>query len=242
MNGIDDGNHASEHSKTFKTRKSMDRELHDHQCETDLDTGPLTNDANDDSSSSSVPVPEDDDSFGEASDSSVPDQKYLDQILEDYHPERLNLLDSRIPEPLSPNRPKTVASPPSKPMSTCKTEAAPPKLPLADKTTDETSPEKETETPDNAEKKEEKAMTPLDNVNGAAPADDVKKAEPAEENSEEAEAADSFVTSPARPKPGLNEMWAQMGSSTKKSFRKVSGTFWSKPFKGLKKSIRKPPT
>jgi hypothetical protein len=240
MSGLDEGNHASEHSKTFNTIKSMDREFHEHHLDTELETDPLTDDVNDDSNSSE-PVPEDDDSFGEASDSSVPDQKYLDQILEDYHPERLNLLDSRIPEPLSPKRPKTAAVP-SKPMPmlpTCKTEAATPKPPLADKIAAETPPEKETETPD-AKKKEEKATTPLDNdnVNGAA----LDMAEPAEEKGEEEESTDSFPTAPGRRKPGMSKMLAHMGTSTKKSFRTMSGTFWSKPFKGLTKSSRKPPT
>jgi hypothetical protein len=115
MNGtIDDDNHASEHWKSFGTQTSMDMEAHGHNLDADLETTDpfLTEDDNDanDKSNSSVPVPEDDDSFGEASKSLEPNQQYLDQILEDYHLERLNLLGSRTPEPLSPLRPKTVVA------------------------------------------------------------------------------------------------------------------------------------
>lgn len=66
----------------------------------------------------------DDDSFGEASDDCMPDERYMEQLLEDYHPERINLLDSTVPESIYNRQARTSSSEFSKADPETKTETA----------------------------------------------------------------------------------------------------------------------
>jgi hypothetical protein len=127
MSGLDDDHHKGRPSSwRQKPRKSMDLEFHD----LDLDSldDELQYESLKSAGAGNKPPPggtgtfkngklllpngtgndvedgggdSDDDTFGEASDDCEPDQKYLDELLEEYHPERVNLLDHNIPPRIS---------------------------------------------------------------------------------------------------------------------------------------------
>jgi hypothetical protein len=263
---LDDGNHASSHGKQYKEQRSMDMEFHDHVESDDEGTEPLTdpdlknsngvsshhqpgpgqtkdNDGNDSDSDFS------DDSFGEASDDCEPDQEFLDQILQEYHPERLNLLDRSIPEPLKPGSAPQLARP--SPGRLLKNNAAKNLNVKVAKEGDNLVVKNMTDSEDEDEdaaavvvgknlnsckKEESPSPSPEKDKDEAAPAKPVEKDEEDEEDETE-EAADSFRS---RGMPPRRNMLTSMGQSTKKSLRTINGSFWAKPFKGLAKSIRRP--
>eukprot|EP00339_Tiarina_fusa_P015504 CAMPEP_0117073602 /NCGR_PEP_ID=MMETSP0472-20121206/51830_1 /TAXON_ID=693140 ORGANISM="Tiarina fusus, Strain LIS" /NCGR_SAMPLE_ID=MMETSP0472 /ASSEMBLY_ACC=CAM_ASM_000603 /LENGTH=207 /DNA_ID=CAMNT_0004798231 /DNA_START=128 /DNA_END=751 /DNA_ORIENTATION=+ len=99
---LDDDNHASGHQK-LAGRLSMDREVHDQP---DLSETVLTDDVGESSHSA---FDDDEDSFCAASDDCAPDKEFLDAILEEYHPERVNLLDQSFPEPLTKPKQEAVS-------------------------------------------------------------------------------------------------------------------------------------
>jgi hypothetical protein len=75
----------------------MDEEFHGYFIE-NVEEASGTNPA--DASSHASSYPSDDDSeFGEADDDQLPDQAFLEAILIDYHPDRLNLLEPENGEP-----------------------------------------------------------------------------------------------------------------------------------------------
>jgi hypothetical protein len=121
MSGLDEDHHKDRPpSWRRKPRKSMDMEFHDldldsvddeleyqrliasgsikHVSGNSLKNGEkLRNSGIDDDDDGTS----DEDTFGEASNDCKPDQQYLDELLEDYHPERINLLDHNIPPRIS---------------------------------------------------------------------------------------------------------------------------------------------
>jgi hypothetical protein len=258
---LDDGNHASSHGKQYKEQRSMDMEFHDHVESDDEGTEPLTdsdlknsngvsshcqpgptkdNDSDDSSSDFS------DDSFGEASDDCEPDQEFLDQILQEYHPERLNLLDRSIPEPLEPGSAPQSARP--SPGRLLKNNAAKNlsvrEAKEGDNLVVKDMLDSEDEDEDSAAvvagenlnlDSNMKEESPEKDKDEAAPGKPVEKDEEDEDETEEA--ADSFRT---RGMPPRRNMLTSMGQSTKKSLRTINGSFWAKPFKGLAKSMRRP--
>jgi hypothetical protein len=227
---IDEDNHASSHSKNNKMRESMDMEFHDH---IESYTEPLTEDA--DESSSHLPVHDesdsfddsDDDSFCAASDDCEPDHKFLAEILEDEHPERLNLLETNVPAPKNCSGPNIAPKPESAPKLEDKLEKTVEESGEMDVDEDKKEPEK----PESVKV----AQEPENGIN-------VDKGNPEEEEAEEE--TDTFpaptstpeISRPQLRKGGLGDM----GKSTKKSFRGVSSTFFSRPFKGLARSFRRP--
>ena len=86
----------TDNSKRSSRRRGMDEELHEHVDQVSgskevpsnsYETAPLTDYEVDESSTS---IPADDDSFGEATADCIPDKKFLEAILEDYHPNRVD--------------------------------------------------------------------------------------------------------------------------------------------------------
>jgi hypothetical protein len=92
--------HRSGHSKdsinkrATSTRTRTDEEFH-HGHENG-EEAPDTNPADASSDASSCPS---DDEFGEAADDQLPDQAFLEAILIEFHPDRLNLLEPENCEP-----------------------------------------------------------------------------------------------------------------------------------------------
>jgi hypothetical protein len=288
------------------------------------ETAPLTDFDGDDSSSSSSSEPSssssDGDSFGEATDDCEPDQKFLDSMLVDYHPDRIHLLhpnpsaDGTPGKPLSGramgkkkpsssksigNKKKTSSSQTngsSKPSSSKSAGRKPlsPKpagtkplssnligskssslkvlesKPVAEKSSGPSKPvsatslarERESakpivvpeKTPGEIDAVENEASSEIvdttdDNdvaVDAAVSADEVEEDDDEEDaksssdkeeehDVDEGESEDAFETSPTL----RRNMLESMGKSTKKSLRRINGTFWSKPFKNLGKALRK---
>lgn len=225
---LDDDNHASSHSTKMKVRRSMDIEFHDHLFDDLLDElHDLDTDNEEIQNSTNIAGERDDDSFGEASDSCQPDHEFLDQILEEYHPERINLLDPTVPESVYNKKPRG---------STASISAS-----------SNTIPKK-----GNAESFQSVAqVTSLSLKSNALPNDDAKSVDavatkskekvdgdPNAKNEEETD--DSFIKSPhnrTQRATDRTKLLGSMGEETKKSLRTINGTFWSKPFKGLSPSI-----
>lgn len=220
---LEDNNTSSRHKK--KTRKGMDIDLHEH---IGSDTEPLTEHNVDGSSSHHLPVHNDSsddsgDSFCDASDACEPDHRFLAEILEDEHPERLNLLES--------NRPMSPATPAQSPNATPKPESAP-KLPYPD------SPGEQAETEDVKEAKKPASVKSVPNNINEPNTENGKEVSESEDCSE---SVDAFTASPARTtRPTLKD--AVSPGSMRKSLRGMSiGTaFFAKPFKGLANKIRRP--
>ena len=187
----------------------MDEEFHFHNDKDfSTETAPLTDMADDSSCPTATSNPdEEDDEFGEASDDCEPDKAFLDAILVDYHPDRLNLLEP-AQEPTS--EPATTLQP------------------------------AEEQKPIDRNSAVEPMQVDLPNPSVQGPeAGAVEKIPAKEDDEDEGEKGDTFLSSPtSRPRPQASSMLTQMGNSTKKSFRKVSGTFWSQPFKSLGRSLR----
>ena len=228
----------------------MDEELHEHVDQVSgskevpknsYETAPLTDYEVDESSSS---MPADDDSFGEATADCIPDKKFLEAILEDYHPNRVHLLNptpqgsgEKQDEPNTPNEPRKrnddsersatdnglVSSPGNDIFPAIKSS-------------------ENVETSSRKAKKEELEAQPK--ISGEEEGECTQDREEGGADNEEegTEGDDSFpavgeVPPPSR--PGLNKnMLGDMGKSTKKSFRRINGTFWAKPFKNLGRSMR----
>jgi hypothetical protein len=176
----------------------MDEEFHGHG--NGEEEAPGTNPA--DASSHASSCPSDDSEFGEAADDQLPDQAFLEAILIEYHPDRLNLLEPENGEPAPEDTP-------------------------APTPTAEPSEEKEPA--------EEEAVDAME----------VDPKQPAMADSEELNAStgqmmeeennDAFTSSPRRPLE--KNLLASMETSEKKSFRKMSGTFWARSFKSLGRSM-----
>lgn len=193
--------HQSGHSKNSRTKRatSMDEEMHGYLGMNGEEAAQDTNPA--DASSHASSDPSDDDSeFGEAADDQLPDQAFLEAILIDYHPDRLNLLEPENGEPAS----------------TPTAELSEENEPAAEESIDtmEVGP-KHPATADSED--------PMDDSTG---------------HIEEEENNDAFTSSPTRPpRPMQKNLLQNMGSSTKRSFRKMGGSFWAKSFKNLGRSM-----
>lgn len=235
---LDDDKHASSHKKKMKTRRSMDIEFHDHLDDAlidELEDLDVDSDSDGNRPKRNLDDDLDDDSFGEASDSCEPDHEFLDQILDECHPERINLLDPTVPESYYNRQPRsrepTVVSNggPHKKQENEESQR------LGDnsmccRTVNESSCAENIDTGNGAHAK------PKRNILGENITED------SESNTEE-ENDDAFTKSPQRRGPQLSldrtKMLGSMGKSTKKSLRAINGTFWSKPFKGLAQSMRR---
>jgi len=222
----------------------MDIELHDHMDEDFLEEL-------EDETSHHVPIRKtedlDDDSFGEASDNCEPDQEYMEQILEECHPERLNLLEQSVPEAVY-NKPPRSAPPlltrTLKQASRSQEEDIPPKRSSLLQLDDETQTA-EPSISENAKSSLKDVVSSTDIPSPQQKKRDVfnsKTTEDSESNTEE-ENEDAFTKSPKKRAPRLgvdrSKLLGSMGSSRKKSLRTINGTFWSKPFKGLAQSMRR---
>ena len=225
---IDEESHAE---KKSKARKSMDMEFHDHLG---TDTEPLTEHADGSSSRQPLPYDSDDDSdfedsFCAASDDCEPDHTFLAEILEDEHPERLNLLETDVPPPRNSNH-------------NTKPESAPEEKPVAESSDDESSVEELQGAEWDSDNEEEAARPSSVKVKPASSnALDQSKVGPEDDSEGAGEEGDTFTSSPTtRTRTGLRDGLQNLGKSTKKSFRGVSGGFFAKPFKGLGRAIRRP--
>jgi len=97
---------ASRKKNDFKSRKCMDFELHDHLADNNTcDNGHLEvsdrriqEPVEKNESTRVCDFDSDDDTFADADSDCEPNQFFLDEMLEDSHPERLNLLDYRKEE------------------------------------------------------------------------------------------------------------------------------------------------
>ena len=243
----------------------MDEELHEHVDNVSVskgvpsgsyETAPLT-DVEPDESSTSIPA--DDDSFGEATPDCVPDKKFLEAILEDYHPARFHLLNPTPPgsatkpvpdtqqESAKTNEYGSASNDPSK--SSTANQPAEPIKSSGDAETSSGNPRKEeldtqpktnnVRTSSGSPKKDELDAQPK--TCGEEGERDEEEEGEVTESGEGTESGDVFPTgeqvSPSR--PGLRQdVLGGMGKSTKKSFRRINGTFWSKPFKSLGRSLR----
>jgi hypothetical protein len=233
---LDDDSRVSSNKKKMKARRSIDIEFHDH-----LDDNLLDELENLDVSSSErerISNLDDDlgdDSFGEASDSCEPDHEFLDQILLECHPERINLLDQTVPECVYNQKPRSRSpsfvsrkDPPKR-----QEDERPQRLgdDSARISVQKTSSAKYIEASDDTSAGTKRGIS-LEQTT-----------EDDSESNHEGETEDNFMASPQRraPKIGLDrtKMLGNMGKSTKKSLRTINGTFWSKPFKGLSQSIRR---
>eukprot|EP00934_Nitzschia_sp_Nitz4_P004961 Nitzschia sp. Nitz4//scaffold4_size323378//3576//4295//NITZ4_000602-RA/size323378-processed-gene-0.151-mRNA-1//-1//CDS//3329553225//4951//frame0 len=175
----------------------------------------------------------DDDSFGEASDSCEPNADYMQQVLEEYHPERLNLLESSVPESVYMKKKTAVQTP----------KAANPPPPQA-------LPSRQSEAKCPPPPPEELELTPkrivVPDIDSQEEDDEINTegSESIEgEIVENDEGEDTFVHSPVQHRrPGLGDQRAKLmmenkAGSTKKSLRTINGTFWAQPFKGLANNI-----
>jgi hypothetical protein len=223
MDDLDEVNHRSSHTPCSKTRRrsTIDVEFHEHDEPKDAsgttgsyETAPLTDDGEAredhwDNSSSSTPN-SDEDSFCAASDDCEPDKDYMESILLDYHPDRLNLLELAPPEV---NPPETTQS------------------------VDLSAAAAAVQAEVSGEENGTSAATTSTDIDSNDPS--VREETENNEESESGEREDSFPspTTRSRPRhhPGLLQ---SMGKSTKKSFRKMQGSFFSKSFKGLARSFR----
>jgi hypothetical protein len=182
----------------------MDEEFHGYFIE-NIEEASGTNPA--DASSHASSYPSDDDSeFGEADDDQLPDQAFLEAILIDYHPDRLNLLEPENGEPAP--------------------EETPAPTPIV-----EPSEEKDSASEEAVDTMEVDPKQP-------ATADSEEPKDDSTGHMEEEENNDDFTSSPTRARRPLEKNLLQnMGTSTRKSFRKMSGTFWAKSFKNLGRSM-----
>lgn len=205
---LDSGNHASSH--TLKGRKSMDTEIHDGFDSEFSDLGEaasrLSSQPDDDSDNDS-----EDDSFGEASDECQPDHQFLEQVLEECHPERLNLLDPTVPESVYK---KTTTS-----------TGLPAGNVSADRDTGEpASRGLEIRTRSMSRSTASRQI----NINEEGVGSDAKTGE-----------TDTFDASPRKfRRRDQSKMLGSVGKSTKKSLRTINSTFWAQPFKGLSQNLR----
>ena len=292
---LDHDSHTSGHNRTKKlSRPSMDRELHDS-----LGVGDDV-DEEDDGVSSSAFDEDDEDSFGAASDDCEPDQNYLESVLEDYHPERVNLLDQSVPEPIT--TPKVEAVTQERRLSRSLHEGSIRYNIMKNMELDASSSSSSEDSDSNSKEKENKKLSPTSAApatparNGTAtiaidkekenkiqsssasavglakPAatdetaintsdsaddgdDESTSAKPEQRTEDSSEACtegegDDYFPAPAAvsPKrmmgerPGLQRPALEHGgSSTKKSFRSIGGkNFWSKPFRRVVKSMKRP--
>ncbi|KAG7364394.1 hypothetical protein IV203_037596 [Nitzschia inconspicua] len=251
-----------------KCRRSMDLEFHDLDLN-DLDesehskskkvngTGLLRIDfylghsGGDDSSSFN-------DSFGEASDDEEPDKQYLEELLdEEYHPERLNLLDSNsLPRKDKPKLQRSLGKNGfmgvKYDVSDSDSEPERPENTTEDEESDWTPSRSGAHTDSSSDLQEEDCVYDQSdhtyNVDSILPQNDdwdssYERGEtitlddepnPGEE--------DVFESSPKRrtesARPSIKEQMERMGSSTKKSFRTVGNRpFFSQPFKSLTKTL-----
>jgi hypothetical protein len=193
----------SGHSKNSRNKRatSMDLEFHGGEEEAE-GSNPA------DASSHASSCPSDDDSeFGEAADDQLPDQAFLEAILIEYHPDRLNLLEPENGEPA----PEETPAPPATAEPSEEERAAEDAL-----DTMEVDPQK------------------LATVDSEDPKDDVTGY-----TEEQEEKNDDFTSSPKRlARPLQKNLLQNMGTSTRKSFRKMGGSeFWAKSFKNLGRSI-----
>lgn len=259
---LDDDFHASSHHSTgkMKTRRSMDIEFHDHL---DDDLLEELEDLDDDSShprKTRHAEDLDDDSFGEASDSMKPDQEYMEQILEECHPERLNLLEQTVPESVymkAPRAPPPLMRSPKQASLQQEDDTDKGYVPMVRSTKQKSLIQDDDDEPETSEKPQSIEAKPASFKNAAEsesssdrPSPEPEKqdvfsskaTEESESNNEE-ETEDSFLKSPQKKGPRLgvdrSKLLGSMGKSTKKSLRTINGTFWSKPFKGLAQSIRR---
>ena len=214
---------TSAHSK-LRSTNSMDMDF--HHDDADDKSHPTT--MSDDSSSFSSGS----DEFGEASVNSEPDKEFMNMMLVESHPDRLNLLeigtDAEIPQPAGDDGPGEASSASS-------VDVKSPVNPRVDRLSMLA-----------ATKGKKSLMNGLDLGDDDDDDSKEKAAAPAAEASETTEGgedADAFAMSPTpskRPPMDRQSLLNTMGKSTKKSFRKISsGGFWSKPFKGLGKGRRK---
>lgn len=279
MSDLDDGYHDNnvESDETegphlfpprFKQRKSMDLEFHDlnlddweesENFKTEVKRNlparnelHLSADDNEDSSSC-------DDSFGEASDDEEPDKSYLEELLdEEYHPERLNLLDSNIP----PKKDKPQLQRTSR------------KNGLLGAKYDVSDSDSEPDRMENTTEDDESDWTPArsgahsdtsseipqqgyaydlsdhtdnqvdelsENGDWKYPDDEGNDTESLDEG-EQPGKEDAFDGSPKRKndpsRPSIKDQMERLGKSTKKSFRTVGNrAFFSHPFKGLTRTL-----
>ncbi len=221
---VDDDNHASNQSTKMKVRRSMDIEFHDHVFDDLLDElHELDMESEEYERALKSGGEADGDSFGEASDTCQPDHEFLDLILEEHHPERINLLDPTVPESVYMKKPKNSA------LRSASCSAAPKKG--------------EEETPQLAAASSNIAQNPSSSKNTDARSDGVfvknsmLKREDNSESDNEEDASESFMKSPLNRSQQLGvdrtKQIGSLGEETNKSLRTINGTFWSKPFKGL---------
>jgi hypothetical protein len=229
---LDDDNHASSH-QMIAAQSSMDREVHDQN---ELDDPALTEDVGESSHSA---FDDDEDSFCAASDDCAPDKEFLDAILEEYHPERVNLLDQSFPETLT--KPKQEAVSYQRRLSRSKDESS-----IRFGRTLKMESESYEKEKENDKQSSDDPEEPATNGTTALDIESPKNTETPDQSTErseleEGELEDVFPAATASPillqRPSLEETTVP---ATKKSFRSINGkSFWSKPFRRVARSIKR---
>jgi len=209
----------------------------------------------------------DDDTFGEASVDCEPDKQYLEELLdEEYHPERLNLLDSNIPprkdrlneddeEDVFPRRNGLSSDRHNDSDSDSdyhrrrfddendysSSESSFNKRLAGDSSSDASRTEYNVELSDHPDNEDQVGGGDNDNSDSENGGWTNGGNDDSGSNSSEG-GQDTFKSSPTRisprSRPNLKDKLESMGKSTKKSFRTVGNkSFFSQPFKGLARSL-----
>jgi hypothetical protein len=198
----------------------MDIEFHDHLYDDLLDEiQEWDMENNPENSGTKLEGDLDDDSFGEATDSCQPDHEFLEQILEEYHPERINLLDPTVPESVYNKKPRGSES-------------------SAVSNVAKTKEQLESEKPpsvNDASRISTRSIGANSNHDTRTKPNS-KKAEESESSTDE-DGDDAFQKSPQPKGKDRTKLFGTMGEENKRSLRTINGTFWSKPFKGLTQSV-----
>jgi hypothetical protein len=232
---LDDDNHASAHLRVAAL-SSMERDVHDPII--DMGETALADDVGGGSHSC---FDDDEDSFCAAEDDCAPDTDFLNAILEEYHPERVNLLDRSFPETLT--KPKQEAISHERRLSRSLDEGS-----IRFGRNLKQEPEPDEKEKDNTKQTSDKPEEPATNGTTAMDVESPENTETPEQTSEKMEAEeseDTFSTaaqSPSRPQQSELQRPAmeQTADTTKKSFRSINAkNFWSKSFRRVARSMKR---
>lgn len=219
---LDEDNHGSTQSTKMRVRRSMDIEFHDHLYDDMFDEiQEWDRQNNQEQKGRKQEGNVDDDSFGEATDTCQPDHEFLEQILEEYHPERINLLDPTVPESVYMKKTRSSES----------------SVVSSSKATEQQDGEKPPPTADTSSISTRSSGANYTNNDDTRTKLNSKKADDSESDTEE-DGDDAFRKSPQQRGNDRTTLFGTMGEETKRSLRTINGTFWSKPFKGLTPSVR----
>jgi hypothetical protein len=272
MSGLDEGHHDNDTGlddmeepppPKLKARRSMDLEFHDlyldvwNESEHSMSNIKRSLSArngsrlscNDGDGSSSF-----DDSFGEASDDEEPDKQYLEELLDDeYHPERLNLLDNNVPS--RKKKPQLQRKSGGDGGGSGMKHAVPnsdgESQQIENTTVDDGSDWSRDHSDTSSDIRQDFTYDLSDHtgtqdddsseISGWNPDGDANDSDSTDQG-EQPGADDAFGDSPKRridpSRPTIKSQMERLGTSTKRSFRTVGNRpFFSQPFKGLSRSL-----